>query len=88
MFRDAVSARLMEIGVWRSDYSSSHYHNGHYGYKCCTVMGMNPHKNPAFVPGSQDYSKEYYCNHSCTLQFPLILQSKPIPKVIVQQYFK
>ena len=22
MFRDAVSARLMEIGVWRSDYSS------------------------------------------------------------------
>ena len=43
------SKNMMEFAVRRSDYSSIHYHNGHYGNECYMVTGMNAHNSASFI---------------------------------------
>ena len=43
------SKNMMEFAVCRSDYSSIHYHNGHYGNECYVVMEKNAYNGASFV---------------------------------------
>ena len=43
------SKNMMEFAVHRCDYSSIHYHNGHYSNECYMVMGTNAHNGASFI---------------------------------------
>ena len=94
----------MEIGVCRSANGSILYHTIHYGNESRCIIVLNFHNAPIMantecimeIPYRNRTSFVTVMNSTVknttvitpAHKFPFILQSKPIPKVIVQQYFK